>query len=141
MNAQTTGFLRCSLWLVASAFSLLQGCTDAVPADGRPVFLVASDLEVVPIGGTLRLYGSGLAAVADSELDQNEIPTPDVDITDCRLPESANEVLFDGTAAEVCYRATDRIDLRVPVVSPGAHYVVVRSGGQLSNAIVVYVTQ
>ena len=120
---------------------LFSGCVDAVPADGRAVFLVGSEPELAPTGGILRLYGHGLAASPDPISEQDELDQADVDTSNCEFPDEANAVLFDGIASEICYRAFDRIDVRVPVVSPGAHYVVVRSGGQLSNALVVYVTQ
>ena len=120
---------------------LISGCVDAVPADGRGVFLVGMEPELAPTGGILRLYGHGLATSPDPIAQQDELDRADVDSSNCQFPDEANAVLFDGTESEVCYRAFDRIDVRVPVVSPGAHYVVVRSGGQLSNALVVYVAQ
>ena len=112
---------------------------DIVPEGGRAVFLVGTDAEITPVGGTLRLYGHGLSA-PDVQVDQDEIGVSDVDDSLCTLPVDADAVLIDGISAEVCYRAYDRLDIRMPNIEAGAHYLVVRSGGQQSNALVVYVS-
>lgn len=125
-----------ALWVVGGL-----GCVDPTDPDGgRDVFIVSVDAEVAAVGTVVRIYGRGLGAGAVVS-DEADVVAGGITEDNCSVASDGDAVLFDGVSAEICFRADDRLDVRVPALSAGPHFVVVRSGGLTSNAVTVYVTQ
>ena len=117
-------------------------CTDHAAADDRDVFIVSAEPQVISAGATLIIYGRGLGLGTSNASDLlAEESREMVPVGSCQLAAASDEVLVGGVPASVCYRADDRIDIRIPDIPSGPRLLVVRANGYLSNAVVIHVTR
>ena len=113
------------------------GCSDGLQDVDREVYIVAVEPKVFITGDSVIIYGRGLGGSAAADVRDDETQPVALDGSQCRLPPIEDAVLIGGIEADVCYRDYGRIDIRVPELPPGPHYLVIRSAGRLSNAFSV----
>ncbi len=136
-----TGRLTCShpacALLKIALLTTVWGCSDGLQDVDREVYIVAVEPKVFITGDSVIIYGRGLGGSNVTDGRNDETQPVVLDGSQCRLPPIEDSVLIGGIEADVCYRDYGRIDIRVPELPPGPHYLVIRSAGRLSNAFSV----